>query len=98
MRLKLERLGEKCRGIDVAVAVDLAVAQEGRLLQAGDETEDAGLLAELEVVLEANEVVGVGAEIFLPQLDRRVGPAACLGVGETDGLHGAEAEGIAPSA
>jgi len=48
--------------------------------------------------LKAYEVVAVGAEILLAELDAGVGPAAGLRVGETDGLHGAEAEGVAASA
>ena len=52
----------------------------------------------LEVVLEADEVVGVGAEVLLAELDDGVGPAAGFGVGEADGLHGAEAEGVAAAA
>ena len=86
------------RRVDVGVAVDLAVAEEGRVFEAGDEAEDAGLLAELEVVLEADEVVAVGAEVFLAELDDGVGPFAGLRVGEAGGLHGAEAEGVAASA
>ncbi len=84
--------------MDVGVAVDLAVAEEVRVLEAGDHAQDAGLLAELEVVLEADEVVGVGAEVFLAELDGGVGPAAGLGVGEAGGLHGAEAQGVAAAA
>ncbi len=95
---ELEGLGEQRGGVDVGVAVDLAVAEELRFFQAGDEAEDAGLLAELEVVLEAYEVVGVGAEVLLAELDYGVGPAAGLWVGEADGLHGAEAEGVAATA
>ncbi len=44
--------------------MDLAVAKELCVLQAGNEAEDSGLLAVLEVVLEADEIVGVGAEDF----------------------------------
>ncbi len=84
--------------MDVGVAVDLAVAEERCVFEAGDEAEDAGLLAELEVVLEAYEVVAVGAEVLLAELDDGVGPAAGFGVGEADGLHGAEAEGVAAAA
>ena len=98
MGAELERLGEQRGGVDVGVAVDLAVAQEGRVLEAGDEAQDAGLFAELEVVLEADEVVAVGAEVLLAKLDDGVGPAAGLGIGEADGLHGAEAEGVAAAA
>ena len=98
MGAELQRLGEQRGRVDVGVAVDLAVAQEGGVLEAGDEAQDAGLFAELEVVLEADEVVAVGAEVFLAKLDDGVGPAAGLGVGEADGLHGAEAEGVAAAA
>jgi hypothetical protein len=69
-----------------------------RVFQAGDEAQDAGLVAELEVVLEADEVVAVGAQVLLAELDDGVGPAAGLGIGEADGLHGAEAEGVAAAA
>ena len=36
-------------------------SEEGCVFEAGDKAEDAVLLAELQVVLEADEVVGVGA-------------------------------------
>ena len=95
---ELEGFGEERGGVDVGVAVDLAVAEESGVFEAGDEAEDAGLFAEFEVVLEANEVVGVGAEVFLAELDAGVGPAAGSGVGESGGLHGAEAEGVSAAA
>ena len=93
--LSWEGFGEEGGGVDVGVAVNLAVAEEGGVLKAGDEAEDAGLLGEPEVVLEADEVVGVGAKVFLAELDDGVGPAAGLRVVEAGGLHGAEAEGVA---
>ena len=98
MGLKLEGFGEERRGVDVGVAMDLAVAEEGGVFEAGDEAEDALLLGVLEVILEAYEVVGVGAEVLLAELDAGVGPAASFRVGEADGLHRAEAEGVAASA
>ena len=52
----------------------------------------------LEVVLEADEVVGVGAEVLLAELNDGVGPAAGFGIGEADGLHGPETERVAPTA
>src|ERR1700733_8554560 len=84
--------------MDVGVAVDLAVAQEGCVFEAGDELQDSVLLAVLQMILEADEVVAVGAEVLLAELHDGVGPAAGLGVGEAYGLHGAEAEGVAASA
>ena len=98
MLFELQRFGEERGGVDVGVAMDLAEAEEGGVLKAGDEAEDAGLLGELEVILEADEVVGVGAEVFLAELDDGVGPAAGLRVVEAGRLHGAEAEGVAAAA
>ena len=62
--------------VDVGVAVDLPVAQEPRVLQAGNQAQHAGLIAELQVILKADQVVGIGAQIFLPQLHHSVGNAA----------------------
>ena len=98
MGAELEGFGEEAGGVDVGVAVDLAVAEEFGVFEARDEAEDAGLFAEFHVVLEAYEVVAVGAEGFLAELDGGVGPAAGFGVGEAGGLHGAEAEGVAAAA
>ena len=53
------------------------------------------MFAVLEVVLEAYEVVAVGAEVFLTELDHGVGPLAGFGIGEAYGLHRAEAESVA---
>src|SRR5579875_2970997 len=98
MGAELERFREQAGGVDVGVAVDLAVAEKFGVFESGDEAKDAGLFAELHVVLEADEVVAVGAQSLLAKLDGGVGPAAGLGVRETGGLHGAEAQGIAAPA
>src|ERR1700738_5140751 len=50
------------------------------------------------MVLESDEVVAVGAEVLLAELHDGVGPAASLRIGEADGLHGAEAQGVAAAA
>jgi len=52
MGTELEGFGEEVRRVDVGVAVDLAVAQEGGVFEAGNEAEDARLFAELEVILK----------------------------------------------
>jgi len=98
MGFELEGFSEERWGVDVGVAMDLAVAEEGCVFEAGDELEDAVLFAVLEVVLEAYEIVGVGAEVLLTELDDGVGPAAGLGIGEAYGFHGAEAESVASAA
>jgi len=82
MGTELEGFGEEVRRVDVGVAVDLAVAQEGGVFEAGNEAEDARLFAELEVILEADQIVGVRAEVLLAELDDGVGPAAGSWVGE----------------
>src|ERR1700716_116319 len=98
MGFELEGFGGERWGVEVGVAVDLAVAEKRRVLEAGDELQDAVLFAVLQVILEADEVVAVGAEVLLTELDDGVGPAAGLRVGEADGFHGAEAEGVAATA
>src|SRR6266566_6179688 len=50
------------------------------------------------MILKADEVVAVGAEVLLAELHDGVGPLACFGVGQAGGLHGAEAEGVAAAA
>ena len=97
-RAQLQRGGEQRGGVDVGVAVDLSEAEELGVLEAGDEAQDARLFAELHVVLEADEVVAVGAEIFLAELHDGPGTAAGARVVEAHGLHGAEAEGVAAAA
>src|SRR5438309_2011466 len=98
MGLELEGFGQQRWGVDVGIAVDLAVAEESGVFEAGNEPQDAALFSVLQVVLEADEVVAVGAEVLLAKLDDGVGPAAGFGVGEADGLHGAEAQGVAAAA
>ena len=78
--------------------MNLAVAEEGCVFKAGDEFEDAVLFAVLQVILEAYEVVAVGAEVLLTELHGGVGPTARLWVGKAHGFHGAEAEGVAAAA
>ena len=58
------------------------------VFEAGDEAEDSGLLAELEMVLEADEVVAVGAEVFLAELDDGVGRLTGARVGRPTGFMG----------
>jgi len=62
---ELQGFGEQRGCVNVGVAVDLAVAEEGGVLEAGDQAENASLLAKLEVILKADEVVAVGAQVFL---------------------------------
>ena len=73
MPLHLQRGKQQGGRVDVGVAMNLPVAQEARIFQAGDQPQHARLLAEAEMVLEADQIVGVGAQILLPELHHRVG-------------------------
>ena len=95
---KLEGFGEERRCVDIGIAMDLAVAEEGGVLEAGDHAQNAGLLAEFEVVLEADEVVGVGTEVLGAELDGGIRPSSGFWVREAGGLHGAETESVAAAA
>ena len=83
---------------DVGVAMNLPVAEEARVFKAGNEAQHAGLIAPLEVVLKADEVVAVGAQVFFAQLHDGPGSFAGAWVAQADGLHGAEAQGVAAAA
>ena len=78
--------------------MNLAVAQEARVFEAGNEAQDASLLAELEMILEADEVVAVGAQILFAQLHDGPGSFAGARIAQANGLHGTEAEGVAAAA
>ena len=56
MGSELQGFGEQRGCVNVGVAVDLAVAEEGGVLEAGDQAENASLLAKLEVILKATRL------------------------------------------
>src|SRR5258708_19247458 len=95
MPLYLERRSEQCGGIDVSVAVDLTVTKKARIFQAGNETQHFCLLTKFQVILEADEVIRVGAQVLLPQLDCCVGDAAGPRIFQSNRLHWSEAQSIA---
>ena len=78
--------------------MDLAEAQELGVLQAGDQAQDARLLAELHMVLEADQVEALGAQILLAELHHGPGTPAGARIVEAHRLHGAEAQGVAAAA
>ena len=78
--------------------MDLAETQELRALQSRNHAQDAGLLAELQMVLEADQVEAIGAQVLLPELHGGPGTAAGTRIDQTHGLHGAEAQRIAAAA
>ena len=78
--------------------MDLSIAEETRLLEPGNEAENASLVAKPQVILKTDEVVAVGAQVFFAELHD--GPRRFAGarVAKAHGLHGAEAERIASAA
>ena len=78
-----------------------AVAQKFRLFEPRNRPEDPLLLRHLEPGLEADEVPHLARPVLLPQLHHGVGlssltPGASPGIPEPDGLHGTEAQRVAP--
>ena len=87
---------EQLRRIEEGVAVQAAQPRELGVLQAGDHAQDAGLLAVLELGLEAHHVPQRAQRIVLAQLHHGVRTLAVpVGVGQADGLHRPEAQGVA---
>ena len=71
--------------------MDLTVAEKAGVLEAGDQAQHTGLVSEFQVVLETNQVVGIGAKVFLTQLHYRMRGPAGARVTQTYRLHGPEA-------
>ena len=75
-------MGVEQRGrVDVSVAMDLAEAQELGVLEPGNQAQNARLLAEPQLILKADQVEAVGAQILLAQLHDGPGPAAGARIG-----------------
>src|ERR1022692_2739789 len=97
-RAQLQGGREQGRRIDVGVAMNLTEAEELRMFQSRNHAQDAGLLAELQMVLEADQVEAIGAQVFLAELHGGPGTAARARIDQSHGLHGAEAQRIAAAA
>src|SRR5262249_32735737 len=91
MHLHLQRRREQGRRIDVGITMNLSVAQEAAVLEAGNESQHARLFAKLQMVLKSDEVIGIRAEIFLPKLHDGIRRLAGSWVFESDRFHGTEA-------
>src|ERR1035438_7529273 len=61
---QLQRGGEEGGGVDVGIAVDLAEAEELGIFEAGNEAQDAGLFAELHMVLKTDQVEDFVAQVL----------------------------------
>ena len=74
--------------------MNLPVPEKARVFEAGDEAQHAGLVTKFQMVLEADQIVGIGAQVFLAQLHYGIGRLADARIAEPDWLHGAEAQRI----
>src|SRR5581483_5083473 len=59
--LQSQALIQQSRSADIGTAMNLAVTKKPRILQARNEPKHTGLLAVLEVILKADQVIAVGA-------------------------------------
>src|SRR5437868_1855066 len=75
--------------------MDLAIAQEASVFKAGNQTQHARLLAEFQMVLEADQVIGIRPQILLPQLHRGIRYAPGAWIFQPDRFHGAETQSVA---
>ena len=95
MFFHLQSLRKQRRCIDVGIAMDLPITQEAGVFEPGNQTQDTCLLAEFQMILETDQVVGIGPQILLPQLHRCVRNAPGSRIFQSDRLHGAEAQSVA---
>src|SRR6185437_13343558 len=75
--------------------MDLAIAEEFCVFQAWNQSQDARLLSELQVVLKADKVIGIGAQILAPQLNHSIRPLARLRIVQSYRLHRSEPQRVA---
>src|SRR5208283_4835568 len=78
--------------------MNLPVAQELCVFESWNPSQDSCLLAEFEVVLETDNVIGVGAQVLLAQLYDRIRSLTGVRVAQADRLHRPEAQRVAPAA
>ena len=82
--------------VDEGVAVDAAKPGEAGFLQTGDHAEHLSLGAVFHLGLEAHDIEERPELVVAAQLHDGIGfLLGCMGVGEADGLHRAEAQGFA---
>src|SRR5947209_5537868 len=98
MGFHLQGVSQQRGSIDVGVAVNLSIAQEAGVFEAGDQAQDLGLIGELKVILKSDQVVGIGTKIFLAKLNYGVGNVSGAGIFEAYRLHWTEAKRVSPSA
>src|SRR5262249_59743013 len=70
--------------------MDLAVAQKACVLEARNQAKHARLLAELQMILKADKIVGIGAQVFLAQLHDSIWRLYSSRIFQAHWLHRAE--------
>src|ERR1044072_4099058 len=85
--------------VDICVSVDLTKLQKLSVRESRNHTQHARLLAIAQMILKTDHAVGVGHEIFLPQLDGGMRFGARPRIVEADGVQGPVAQSVnaAPS-
>src|SRR3546814_19048286 len=83
--------------MDEGVAMQAAEARELCVVQAGNGADDAGLLAVVQLGLEADDVVERAERIVLAELHHGVGPLVAVRVVQADRLHRAVAQRLRPA-
>jgi len=78
--------------------MNLAVAQEACVFEAGDQAQDAGLFSEFQMVLKADDIVAVSAQILFAELDDCPWRLAGAWIAQAYGLHGTKAKCVAAAA
>src|SRR5579862_509487 len=93
-RLEAQRLIKKLWAIEECVAMEPAEPREFRVLEPGNSSEDAHLIAMAQLRLEADEVVKRAERIVLPQLHDRIGPPLLSRIFKPDRLHRPKAQRV----
>src|SRR5437879_510602 len=94
MRSHLQRLSEHSRRADERVSMYLPVANNFSLLESRYQAKHALLLAELQMVLKADEVVTIGHQILLPELHDRPGLPVSARIAQANRFHRTISQGV----
>ena len=95
--LQTQRFIQQKRRLNISIAMNLPVAKEARVLQAGNQPQYARLLAKFQMVLKTHQVITVSAQIFFAQLHHGPGRPAGARVAQTHRLHRTESQSVAAS-
>jgi len=97
VRFHLQVFAQQARPVDIGIPMNLPVTQELRILETGDQSQNSSLFPELEMVLKSDEVILIGAKVFLPQLDDCVWNFPGTWIPQPDRFHRPEPQCVAPA-